>query len=510
MDTTESELESLREQVPEPKAQLRHENGTASYTQEAVALPVGLRAEEILANFSEALIVLDSDWRIVYANREAARILGKKTADLLGRTFWEEWPAFVGTVVERQFHSVTEERAPVHFAHLYKSAPETWLEIHAHPCQNGIAIYYRDITELKRTVELQERLAAIVESSDDAIVGKDLNGIIRNWNGGAQRIFGYTAEEIVGKPISTLTAPECIDEIPFILERISRGERVDHYETKRKTRDGRIINVSLTISPIRDASGTIIGASKIARDITERKRHEQLLRELNSALRRSNADLEQFVYSASHDLQEPLRTVATYSEMLRRKFGGQLGEAGDKYIGYTVEGALRMDKLLKDLRAFTHASTLSKQPIEDVNAGHSLEHALAGLHRSINDSGATITHTPLPLVRIHDFQLEQLFQNLIGNAIRYRSSEPPQIDIAAERRYDEWLFSVRDNGIGIEPQYKEQIFGIFQRLHSGAEYPGTGMGLAICQRIVERLGGRIWVESELGRGSTFFFTVPIQ
>jgi PAS domain S-box-containing protein len=372
-----------------------------------------------------------------------------------------------------------------------------------------IAVYYRDVTDLKRTVELQQRLAAIVESSDDAIVGKDLNGIIRNWNGGAQRIFGYTAEEIVGKPISTLTAPECIDEIPFILERISRGERVDHYETKRKTKDGRIINVSLTISPIRDASGEIIGASKIARDITDRKRHEQALRELNDALRRSNADLEQFVYSASHDLQEPLRTVATYSELLRRKFSGQLGEAGEKYIGYTLEGALRMDKLLKDLRVYTHVSTLAKQPTEDVNANDSLEHALANLQRLINDNGATVKYTSLPLVRMHGFQLEQLFQNLIGNAIRYRSDEPPRVDIAAERHCDEWLFSVRDNGIGIEPQYKEQIFGIFQRLHSGAEYPGTGMGLAICQRIVERLGGRIWVESELGRGSTFFFTVPI-
>jgi PAS domain S-box-containing protein len=373
-----------------------------------------------------------------------------------------------------------------------------------------IAVYYRDVTDLKRTVELQQRLAAIVESSDDAIVGKNLNGIIQSWNGGAQRLFGYTADETVGKPISMLTAPECVDEIPLILQRISRGERVDHYETKRKTKDGRIINVSLTISPIRDASGEIIGASKIARDITDRKRHEQALRELNDALRRSNADLEQFVYSASHDLQEPLRTVATYSELLRRKFGGQLGEAGEKYIGYTVEGALRMDKLLKDLRVYTHVSTLAKQPTEDVNANDSLEHALANLQRLINDNGATVKYTSLPLVRMHGFQLEQLFQNLIGNAIRYRSDEPPRVDIAAERHCDEWLFSVRDNGIGIEPQYKEQIFGIFQRLHNAAEYPGTGMGLAICERIVQRLGGRIWVESELGQGSTFFFTVPIR
>ena len=200
--------------------------------------------------------------------------------------------------------------------------------------------------------------------------------------------------------------------------------------------------------------------------------------------------------------------VAIYSELLKSEFGAKLGTLGDEYIGYTIQGAVRMEQLLQDLRAYTQASTMEQAPTEEIDAGKILDKALANLHAAIKDSDASITRTSLPRVRMSDVQLQQLFQNLIGNSIRYRSSEPPRIHVACERERGELLFSVQDNGIGIDPQYKEQVFGIFKRLHSAAEYPGTGMGLAICRRIVERAGGRIWVESQPGKGSTFFFTVP--
>ena len=200
--------------------------------------------------------------------------------------------------------------------------------------------------------------------------------------------------------------------------------------------------------------------------------------------------------------------MATYSELLSKEFGGQLGPNGDEYIGYVIDGALRMEQLLADLRTYTHVSSGGQEPTEDVDADSVLEKVLANLAVAIKESGASIRNTALPRVRIRDFHLEQLLQNLIGNALRYRSSAPPLIFVAAELRGREWLFSVQDNGIGIDPQYKEQIFEIFKRLHSAADYPGTGMGLAICQRIVERAGGNIWVDSAPGRGSTFFFTVP--
>jgi light-regulated signal transduction histidine kinase (bacteriophytochrome) len=228
----------------------------------------------------------------------------------------------------------------------------------------------------------------------------------------------------------------------------------------------------------------------------------------NAALQEANADLEQFAYSASHDLQEPLRMVVIYSELLRRRFGGKLGETGDEYLTHTVQGALRMEALLQGLRIYMQSFITDGEPQGDLDAGAVLDESLANLAVAIAESGAQISRTALPCVRMYHFQLQQIFQNLIGNAIRYRGEDPPRICISAEEREQEWLFSVQDNGIGIDARYHEQIFEVFRRLHSANEYPGAGMGLAICKRIIERCGGRIWVKSERGRGSTFSFTLP--
>jgi PAS domain S-box-containing protein len=355
---------------------------------------------------------------------------------------------------------------------------------------------------------LSDHLAAIIENSDDAIISKDLNGIIRSWNRGAERIFGYTEEEAVGRHISLLAAPDRLEDFPNIIERISRGERIEHFQTARRAKDGRILSVSLTVSPIKDAAGQIIGASKIARDITNQMRDQRALREANDSLKRSNADLEHFAYSASHDLQEPLRMVSTYAELLQRKFQGSLGTTGDEYIRFILSGAARMEQLLRDLRVFVQASVFDEKPLENVDANVALDAALQDLRRAVDASGATITRGALPLVHLHAFQMEQLFQNLISNAIRYRAEESPRVHVCAEPLGAQWKFSIRDNGIGVDPRYKDQIFGIFKRLHTYDDYPGTGMGLAICQRIIESNGGRIWVESEPGQGSTFLFTVP--
>jgi light-regulated signal transduction histidine kinase (bacteriophytochrome) len=276
----------------------------------------------------------------------------------------------------------------------------------------------------------------------------------------------------------------------------------------RVRKDGSRLNVSLTVSPVKAADGRVAGASKVARDITEKVRQAEALQQANTALKRANADLQLFAYSASHDLQEPLRMVAIYSQLLQKRFGGKLGPTGDEYIGYTVQGATRMESLLRDLRTYTQVSTMGQDPTDDIDASEILQKTLLNLQVAISNSGASISSTALPKVRMYEFQLEQVLQNLIGNAIAYHGDEPPRIHIAAVRQGREWLFSVQDNGIGIEHQFQEQIFGIFKRLHSTTEYSGTGMGLAICQRAIERAGGRIWVESAPGRGSTFYFTVP--
>jgi PAS domain S-box-containing protein len=361
--------------------------------------------------------------------------------------------------------------------------------------------FRHEATEAVRRAERNASLlASIVESSDDAIVSKNLDGIIMSWNQGAERLFGYTAAEVIGKSINILIPPDHIEEEPKILARLRRGERVEHFETIRVRKDGSRLNISLTISPVKDAQGVVVGASKIARDITERVRQEQ-------ALQVANADLQLFAYSASHDLQEPVRMMRVYSELLQKTFGGQLGQVGDEFIRHTVEGATRMDNLLTGLRTYMQVSATYHPPLEEIDAGEVLNKTLKDIQAAIEESGASISVAPLPRVRMHEFQLEQLFLNLIGNAIRYRNGVP-RIKIAATQQDKDWLFSVEDSGIGIEPRFKEQIFGAFKRLHTSTQYPGTGMGLAICQRIIERAGGRIWVESEPEKGSTFYFTIP--
>jgi len=345
-------------------------------------------------------------------------------------------------------------------------------------------------------------LSAIVDSSDDAIISKTLDGIITSWNKSAERLFGYTAEEVMGQPITILIPTDRLEEEPEIISRLKRGERVDHFETIRRRKDGSLIEISLTISPIWGESGKIIGASKIARDITENKK-------MMIELRRANAVLEQFAYSASHDLQEPLRTVKIYGEILSQKYGDQLDPEGLSALHFLQSGATRMEALLRDLLAYIRITKFEK-PSEKIDANLAFESALQTLGGSISEHNAKVVCVgALPSLRMHFAHLQQLFQNLIGNAIKYRKPRvPPNVAVSAKRHTPYWEFSIEDNGIGIAPEYVEAIFIVFKRLHGPEKYPGTGLGLAICQRIVEQYDGRIWVESELSKGSVFRFIIP--
>lgn len=259
-------------------------------------------------------------------------------------------------------------------------------------------------------------LSAIVDSSDDAIISKNLDGIITSWNKSAERLFGYTTEEAVGQSITMLIPADRLEEEPLIISRLKSGERVDHFETIRRRKDGGLIDISLTISPIRDGSGNIIGASKIARDITESKR-------MMIELQRANALLEQFAYSASHDLQEPLRTVKIYGEILSRRHGDQLGSEGLSALRFLRDGANRMETLVRDLLAYTRIIKFAK-PSETIDANLAVESALLTLGGSISENNAKVQSVgTLPSVRVHFAHLQQLFQNLIGNAIKYRKDE---------------------------------------------------------------------------------------
>jgi PAS domain S-box-containing protein len=346
-------------------------------------------------------------------------------------------------------------------------------------------------------------LAALVESSDDAIIGKTLEGIVVSWNPAAERLYGYSAEEALGRPITLIVPAELEDEIAVILRQIDSGEKVDHYETVRERKDGTRIEVSLTISPIRDQAGRIVGASTIARDVSERRRAERA-----AELERSNAELEAFAYVASHDLQEPLRMVTSYVQLLARRYQGRLDADADEFIGYAVDGAKRMQELINDL--LTYARVGGRARHEPVDLGACLERTLSRLGGALDESGATLTRDALPVVLGDESEFTQLFQNLIANALKFRAPAAPVIHVGAQAGEGEWVLSVSDNGIGIAAEYQERIFGIFKRLHTREEYPGTGIGLTICKKIVERLGGRIWVTSEPERGSTFRFALPAE
>jgi light-regulated signal transduction histidine kinase (bacteriophytochrome) len=249
--------------------------------------------------------------------------------------------------------------------------------------------------------------------------------------------------------------------------------------------------------------------NNLHQEVQQRRRMERKLKQTMVELKRSNDELQQFAYVASHDLQEPLRMVASYVQLLSKRYRGKLDKDADEFINFAVDGATRMQGLINDLLAYSRVGTRGR-PFERIDLKEVYDRAVANLQAAIVETRAHVDHGPLPTLMIDKVQFTQLFQNLIGNAIKFHNQEPPQVHVAAEQRNGEWILSVQDNGIGIDQEYAERIFMIFQRLHNRSEYKGTGIGLAICKKIVERHGGRIWVESRPGEGATFYFTVPLE
>lgn len=350
-----------------------------------------------------------------------------------------------------------------------------------------------------------QRLAAIVSGSDDAILSKTLDGVVTSWNPAAERMFGYRASEVIGHSVTMLFPPERATEELDILARISRGEHIAPFETVRVRKDGVPLPVSVTISPIFNQDGAIVGASKILRDITERKRQTDRLKALNEALEASNIELRRFAYVASHDLQTPLRTIASFLELLRDEYAGRLEPQALDWIRRVLQAATDMQSLIEGLLSYSRLDSPSRH-FESVSMREVVDAALLQLEADIRASGANVRHGALPVLLGDRIQLVQLMVNLISNAIKYRGADPPLVEIAARHTgTHEWTFAVSDNGIGIEPGHRERIFELFKRLQDGP--PGSGIGLAICRRIVQRHGGAIWVQPNAGGGSAFMFTL---
>ncbi len=286
------------------------------------------------------------------------------------------------------------------------------------------------------------------------------------------------------------------------------GEPVSTFGWEIIRGDGSRRYAEASAAPIREPNGEIVGFRGIIRDVTDRRQAETQLEQRSRELARSNDELRQFTSIASHDLQEPLRMVAGYTHLLARRYEGQLDDEADQFFRYAVDGVQRMQRLIRDLLSYSRVQTHGREP-ETVDAGEPLAWALSNLETAISEARGEITRDPMPIVRADPTQLGQLFENLIANAVKFRGGRPLRVHVGVERRPREWVFSVRDNGIGIDLQYQGRIFEIFQRIHPGDELEGTGIGLAICKRIVDRHGGRLWVESVQGSGATFYFTLPV-
>lgn len=491
-------------------------------------------AEAVLRTMHDALIVLSADLRVILANEAYYKAFQATPDQVEGRLLYDlddghwdipELRMLLEDVLQRNsffngFEVTRDRRVMLLHARRLELRP-TGPSDEAR--ENGtILLTIEDATDRNRVHTAAAALAAIVNSSDDAIIGKDLNGIISTWNQSAERLFGYSAHEAIGQPVTLLIPPERQHEEPVILNRIKHGERVEHFETVRVCKDGSLLDVSLTISPIKDATGRIVGASKILRNITERKRTEEALAAARSELaerankleqvvarrtaelREANKHLEAFVYSIAHDLRRPVRAMQGYAHVLLDEYGPILDETGRGYATRIRQAALSMDQLLLDLLDFSRLS-LQAMPLHNVPVHDAVETVLRECEAEIRERQAHVeVISPLPSVRAYAPALHQVLVNLLTNAMKFVApGVRPNIRIRAEENGEVVRVWVEDNGIGIASEFRQAVFDVFKRLHRSA-YPGTGIGLAIVREGMTRMGGRAGVESAPGEGSRFW------
>ncbi len=470
---------------------------------------------------------LDHEGRFVRINDTELAWLGYTQNEVLGKmrftdlltsssfaTFQENFPKF-----REQGHIEGLE-----FEVRRKDGSTFWVMLSATAVVDESGRYLRsrstmfDISERKRAEATIRRLAAIVDSTNDAVIGKSLDGIVTSWNRGAVALFGYPTEEMIGKSITTVFPPEHVDQIKTTLDRIGSGAHISHYETRCLRKDGRILEVSVTISPIRDAAGTIVGVSTIARDMTSLKESQRKLEALNKELEQKtselefvNKELEAFSYSVSHDLRAPLRHINGFVDLLRKQAEPHLDEISRRHLEIITKSATHMGQLIDDLLVFSRMSR--KDLVKgEVDLNTLVKEVVKLLEMETKDRSIEWNIGTLPTVRGDLAMLRMVFVNLLSNAVKYTRTRPHAVIEIGSRIEEtgERVVWVKDNGVGFDMNYVHKLFGVFQRLHLADEFEGTGIGLATVQRIIQRHGGRVWAEGTIDQGATLYCAFPSQ
>jgi PAS domain S-box-containing protein len=492
-----------------------------------------------LASIGDGVIVTDAAGQITLLNREAERLTRWTNRDAAGRRLGDVFHIVneytrepVESPAEKVFRTGRAVGLANHTVLIAKDGTETPIDDSAAPIQPregaplGLVLVFRDVTEPRKAEATRTRLAAIVEFSGDAIITKNLDGKIESWNAAAERLLGYSGAEIIGQPITCLVPPEHLDEEQQILGRLRAGLASERIETVRLAKDGQRLAVSVSVSPLRDREGRVVGASTIIHDISQRKEAEKAVREAQAELARANADLEKTVqvrtaalqdmvnelehvsYAITHDMRAPLRAMSAFAQLLLEDATGhRLSAEAQDYCRRIMTGASRLDTLIREALHYTQAA-LQQLPMRPVDLDQLIRGMLDTYPNFHPDQAEVRIEGRLPIVQGNEALLTQCFSNLLGNAVKFVApGQKPQVEVGADNSATVARITVRDRGIGIPRHAQSRLFGMFQKLDN--QYEGTGIGLAIVRKVVQRMGGKVGVESEVGEGSRFWVELPL-